>query len=671
MKVLMVTRENRPDKHFGSDKRYGLNKSLAPIIDELTARGIEVSYLSQTEAGVEGITKLRSIHRFLVKIFARFFKHTDFVAILWGLMERLNMGRLAVKVMAKGNYTHVHCHDPFIAAGYRWFARVRWYACLRQCHTARWGVTEHGFGCFSQAFHEDGALLGSKVMAWLKRWESKVLLKAHWVITPTKSGLRQLARDLSIHPIPSSWHYVYHPIPKLNLYTKDEAREKLKWSKTDAYIISVGRLAKLKQFPLLVKACSYLQQPNWRLVIIGEGDRTELLHLAKELKIQDRLDFAITDDMGLYYSAADIYVSTSITESFGLANFEALAMGIPSVCTAVGGVPEVVGSGAWQIPAENTSALVHAMRDLLSNNASRYFWSMQAQTWIAGYPKTIEIADVMLGIYQGHEPKGLLHSLGYQQLAFPAWQDQINSLQKCPLPQELQLPHEIKVLVVAPHFDDETLGCGGTLARLQKQGCATKVVIMTDGSSKGEPLADSNMDVSGLRKEETNCALDLLEIGDRVFLNGADGYFKETAEVHQQMTKILDDYSPDWIFIPPILDNHRDHIAISLTMLNLWQRRNNKERLFCYETWTPLPATHVVNISDVFELKQQAIGCYKIPLQYCDYSNAFNGLAKYRGLCIKPPGQYAEAFMEIKKDSSLSVIQNLFAIRRSLENFLN
>jgi len=657
MKVLMVTRESH------ADKRYGLGKTLTPLINELTQRGIEMGYLCQEDAGERSLAIMRSLHSLLVKLFGRFFSQTEFVSLLWGILERLNMGRLATKVMATQQYTHVHCHDPIIAAGYRWFARVRWFASLRRCHTARWGVTEHGFGCYAQAFHVDGARLGTKVMRWLRRWEAKILLKAHWVMTPTRSSLEQLRRDLSIYPVPTTWHAIYHPKPVLNRYPKSEARQRLGWAQEYLYMIAVGRFAELKQFPALVQACAYLQHPRWKLVLIGEGERAPLQALAAELGIAEHLEFAISDDMGLYYSAADFYVSTSLTESFGLANLEALVMGLPSVCTAVGGVPEVLGSGARLVPAENTSALVSALQSLLDDVESRHYWAQQSRQWAHNWYDVRAIADAYLAMYQGNPLPDLTRQPAPPISPLRDWLQQVNQWQICPLPKVLELPQQANVLVIAPHSDDETFGCGGTLALLQQKGCHVKVVIMTDGS-QGDPQGYCNEDVVSCRQRESIAALNCLGVDDVMFLGEADGNFRYTPAIAEQLTSILDNFVADWILMPSVLDYHRDHVAVSLSVLTVWQQRGCRERVFLYEIWEPVPATWVVDISAVFAVKQQAVQCYQLPLEYCDYLTVVTGLVKYRGLnLIEQSGQDAEAFLELEPTSWRRVLSHLFNLR--------
>lgn len=660
MKILIVTREHTPDK------RYGLAKSLIPILTEFQRRNIEVGYISQADAGERSIAMLRTLHHWLSKTMGRLFSQTEFSALLWGILERLNMGRLAAQVMVRERYTHVHCQDPIIATGYRWFARIRFFARFRRGHTARWGVTEHGFGAYTQAIHEDGARLSSRTMHWLRNWETKILLKAHWVITPTQQGLQQLARDLAIYPVPNTWHSIPHACPILKHYPKAEARQQLAWKANAVYLLAVGRFTLLKQFPLLIQACALLQHPNWQLVLVGEGDKATLQTLAVELGIAERVIFTVSDDMGLYYSAADIYVSISTTEAFGLANLEAMCMGLPTVCTAVGGVPDVVGNGAYLIPSQDKRALIYTLQSLLDDDNKRREWAERAQQWTENWPSTEKIATAYLALYQGellpdispHFELPMFHH-------FATWQQTVNQWPVCPLPSPLILPKQANILVIAPHPDDEIFGCGGTLALLRQQACHIKVVVVTDGQA-GDPLDYlDGKDVATHRRQETCKALAVLGIDDVVFLHHADGHYQHSEKSHTEFDEILDTFRTDWLFLPSVLDYHRDHVAVSLSMLAVWQQRGWHERVFFYEIWAPIPASWVVDISAVFELKRQAIHCYQLSLKYCNYERFIEGMAMYRSLYLAKP-HYAEAFMELEATSWQKTLEHLVNLRQRL-----
>lgn len=663
----MVTRENH------ADKRYGLGRSLAPVIDELRHRGIKVGYLCQADAGARSIAAVRSVHAVLNKIVGRFFRHTEFEALSWAVLERLNMGRLAVKYEQRDGYDHVHCHDPIIAAGYRWVRSWKRFTQLRRTARGRWGVTEHGFGCYTQAIHEDGAVLGSRAMRWMRNWEKRTLLAADWVITPTYRGRDQLARDLTAYPIPPTWHAIYHPRPQLNRYSRVEARERLGWSQHTTYLIAVGRFAELKQFPVLIRACAQMQAESWKLVLIGEGTQSPLQALAEELGIGDRLEFAVSDDMGLCYCAADVYVSASLTESFGLANLEALEMGLPALCTAVGGVPEVLGSGAWLIPAGDRVALSNALQELVDNATLREQWARRARRWMRYWTDPTTIADAYLAVYAGEIPAEPERPFQPPRPALLEWQEQLDTWQTCPLPKPLEWPECPRVLVFAPHPDDETLGCGATLALMRESGCPVKVVVMTDGS-QGDPLGYLGGDVPAHRRQETLEALAELGIDDVEFLNEPDTGLRNTPELGDKLEAVLAEFPADWILLPSILDYHRDHIAGSLAILTLWHKHGRRQRMFLYEIWSPLPATHVVDAGNALAAKRQAVEHFVLPSKYFDYSTACEGLMSYRGLYLmRAPEEQAasaEAFFELDSHDWESLLAHLFAIRSYQEKAL-
>jgi LmbE family N-acetylglucosaminyl deacetylase len=486
-------------------------------------------------------------------------------------------------------------------------------------------------------------------------------------MSPTTLGLKQLSRDLAIYPQPETWYSIPHICPPLKTYTQKEARQRLNWSQKTLYILGVGRLAALKQFPALIEACAQLQHPSLKLILTGEGNREALQQIAQRCGLAERLEFSVSDDMGLYYSAADIYVSTSLTEAFGLANLEAISMGLPAICTAVGGVPEVVGQGAWLIPPNQPQALFNALQSLVNQETLRNAWQQQAQQWVRNLPTASHILKAYLAMYRG---ENCVFPTSTVPLSTSLPHHEVQTWAACPLPQVLTLPTHAKILLIAPHPDDEVLGCGGTLALLRQHGCEIKIVVITDGGA-GDPLGYSP-DVRQTRQQESIAAMRLMGIEDVVFLNAPDGAYQHTPEISDKLADILKTYQANWILFPSVLDYHRDHVAISLTIMELWQQTGCREKLLCYETWATVPATNLVDISPVFELKMQAIQCYALPLQYGDYLNACKGMATYRGLYFMDTQtripKYAEAFLEITPQTWQSLFQHLWSIRRIQEH---
>ncbi|MCH9639371.1 MAG: glycosyltransferase, partial [Betaproteobacteria bacterium] len=192
----MVTRETQ------TEKCYGLGRSLTPLAEELRHRGFMVDYICQSDLGPRSVRWQQRLNRLFSILPNNSKTDTDFPILFSALLERLNMGRVAAKLAAQQGFTHVHCHDPVIAAGFRLFARL-----YPDCR-AVWGVTEHGFGCYTNAMRDDGIRLGNHIIRIIRAWEARTLLAADWVIAPTHSGITQIANDLNISPIPEHWQHV-------------------------------------------------------------------------------------------------------------------------------------------------------------------------------------------------------------------------------------------------------------------------------------------------------------------------------------------------------------------------------------------------------------------------------------------------------------------------------
>lgn len=115
------------------------------------------------------------------------------------------------------------------------------------------------------------------------------------------------------------------------------------------FILSVGRLSKQKNYPLLLDAFASLasRHPGWDLVIHGEGKQeADLKLLAKRLGLKDRIRWpGVTLDLGPVYEAAGIYVQSSLYEGFCNTLLEALSHGKPVVATRWGGVEDLVSDG--------------------------------------------------------------------------------------------------------------------------------------------------------------------------------------------------------------------------------------------------------------------------------------------------------------------------------------
>ncbi len=385
--VLMVTRE------LAGDRRYGIGRSLMPVVDALSQRGWQVRYLCQEDLPEKA--RMRYLQwQVRWKGFPGIQGNPTREQLVAACLERWFMGWFAARVAQAEKYQTVHLHDPWLAFGF--YVGVL----LLRLRSVRWGLTEHGFGSYSRATHDDGLLQGHRAQRWLRRMEAWVLSKAHFVTAPTHLALQQLARDLALPSMPAHWVAIGHTVADVPTRNRSQARSRLGWMESDLVVLGVGRLVPLKRFDLLVDACAALasRYPQLRLVLLGDGDSQGLIARAELTSLAGRVQCLSVPDVWPYYAGADIYVSTSSTESFGLANFEALQSGLPCVCTAVGGVPEVMGEGAWLVPVD-LDAVGSAVEALLGSVVQRNLWAQRAQARSCKVSDTAAIVDAYVAVY--------------------------------------------------------------------------------------------------------------------------------------------------------------------------------------------------------------------------------------------------------------------------------
>ena len=142
-------------------------------------------------------------------------------------------------------------------------------------------------------------------------------------------------------------------------------------------VISVGRLAKQKNFPLLLKAFSLVvERVDACLIIVGEGsERAELEELINELGLKDRVDLpGYRENVHPYVARSDLFVLSSDFEGMPNALVEAIAVGVPVVSTdCLSGPGEILqqGEGGLLVPVGDADALSDAIVDGLQDIAGR------------------------------------------------------------------------------------------------------------------------------------------------------------------------------------------------------------------------------------------------------------------------------------------------------------
>lgn len=210
--------------------------------------------------------------------------------------------------------------------------------------------------------------LKNAVQNWLKDF---MRLCQHIVI-PSESMKEILIREYGLRD-----RYTVIPtgmdLEPYRLADGDALRSRMGWQ-GEKVLVSTGRLAQEKNWPILLKAAQRVHSthPELRVVLIGDGpEKEDLQELASGLGIADRVTFTGEipfEEVTAYLKAADIFGFASTTETQGLVTMEAMAAGLPVVAVDASGTRDIVDNGEQGFLVRNDAdALAASIKRLLDS----------------------------------------------------------------------------------------------------------------------------------------------------------------------------------------------------------------------------------------------------------------------------------------------------------------
>lgn len=204
------------------------------------------------------------------------------------------------------------------------------------------------------------------------------------------------------------------------------------------------------------------------------------------------------------------------------------------------------------------------------------------------------------------------------------------------------LPRWERVLVLAPHPDDESLGCGGTIALLADAGASVTVALVSDGEAT-LGASGPRADVGRARRAEAERAVALLGVEALRPLGFPDGALAGQVDaIGRRLAGLLADLRPEVVMLPWFLDASDDHRAVNVALAAA--APSEDVEVWGAELWTPLPPNRLVDITSVLDRKAAAIAAHVTAHQAFDLS-AMLGLNRYRALKGLRGQGHAEAFL--------------------------
>lgn len=172
------------------------------------------------------------------------------------------------------------------------------------------------------------------------------------------------------------------------------------------------------------------------------------------------------------------------------------------------------------------------------------------------------------------------------------------------------LPPAQRILVLAPHPDDESLSCGGTIAHYVRNGAVVSLLVFSDGAAIEEPDGQQ-ADVVAAREREMATATTILGLQQVQTVGLPDGHLtSHTVQVHEAIQQQLVTFQPDLVLAPSPMDGHADHATVGRMALHLFRHTPGWALAF-YEGLTPVRFNTLVEITEVAAIKEKAIRCYQ------------------------------------------------------------
>jgi len=208
----------------------------------------------------------------------------------------------------------------------------------------------------------------------------------------------------------------------------------------------------------------------------------------------------------------------------------------------------------------------------------------------------------------------------------------------------LEIKKTDKILILAPHADDESIGCGGLLLHYASQ---CDVICLTNCRTGNMSLTPQKAIKE--RESEFISAMESINVHSYYFNKLIDS--DNLGQSYKYFADILSLYNLskyEYLCIPIFYDQHQDHKAVS-KLLQRYLTENNitiKAKILFYEVWsTVLLANKYIDLTGILPSKYNLIGFHKSQIKDIDYRERIQALNIYRGMIVNK--QAAEVYFEI------------------------
>lgn len=228
-------------------------------------------------------------------------------------------------------------------------------------------------------------------------------------------------------------------------------------------------------------------------------------------------------------------------------------------------------------------------------------------------------------------------------------------------PVSIKAPFGNTMMVIAPHHDDEIIGCGGAMLLQLANKQKVHIVFAQDGGDEYiEDGFKSRSEMVEIREKEACRVADGMGLDRPIFLRHERFDEKTMSVVASDLKKQIENEKPDSIFLPFFLDHNRDHRMVNYCLAEALSGMDVEPMIYGYEVWGLCAPNVILNIDSVMEMKRKLLSYYVSQVSGTDYVHCISGLNMYHskafgaGVC-----KYAERFFEIPSSEYKQVIKKI------------
>lgn len=329
-----------------------------PNIEILKKQGYEVHVACNFEKGSTcSAERINELKKLLSKMNVPFFQ-IDFSRNVLKLNEVLKAYQQVKKLCMQERYDFLHCHSPIGGV----IGRLAGHATNTKVI-----YTAHGFHFFK----------GAPLINWLIYYPIEKWLARYTdvLITINKEDYERVKKF-------NAKKVEYIPGVGVNLDNfkpanaqRNKLRDEFGIQKNNIVLLSVGELIKRKNHKIIIQALEKLQNPNVIYCICGQGPlKGELELLAKDCHVEKQVRFmGFRKDIANMCAMSDIFVFPSLQEGLSMALMEAMACGLPIVCSDIRGNDELIATekSGYRVPVSDIEGYVKNIDSICKNEKLR------------------------------------------------------------------------------------------------------------------------------------------------------------------------------------------------------------------------------------------------------------------------------------------------------------